>query len=539
MVRRLLIVSLAVGAGALPGSSAWGWSPVEPLDPTFPPRNVTALDAGISDDARGRFVWADDDGPSVRHRRLDADVRLREITTLPGPGVTPDVDVNPFNTTAITWIAPGAPDVVKLALVNASSFLTTDPQTISALAVQAGDPRVAIDRFGNAFVIWRQVEAGFSTVFLRRRAGFGGTLGPIQRLSLDGRPDVEPRIVVDPRGGVIVSWETEAHQRIEYARVTAAGAIGPTRANLTAGRLGDQHDIAVADDGDAVAVWRSGRQIRMRTIAADDTLGPIVDLTSADTNARPRIAVDQDGTAAVVWLREAAGSRSVPLRLVDASGVPGQPLDLSGGGVLAVPPAVVKDAGRTTIAWERQTSSGPVLALRTRFADGSFGVRALDVAADGTTPPALDQNRNGGALAGWRAPSGVMHSTTGAPRLDHVGAPFSYTPGSTVAIAPGLVVTDHDDQTLARAQVKITSGCNTSEDRLDFTPQNGITGGSLGVCTLELTGTATVAQYQSALRSVTYHNVSATPSGASRRIGFTASDRVMPSRVVTRQIDVP
>src|SRR5207302_621088 len=57
------------------------------------------------------------------------------------------------------------------------------------------------------------------------------------------------------------------------------------------------------------------------------------------------------------------------------------------------------------------------------------------------------------------------------------------------------------------------------------TTQNGITGSyNAATGVLTLTGTATVAQYQAALDSVTYFNSSDNPSGAARTVSFQVDD---------------
>jgi lipopolysaccharide export system protein LptA len=81
----------------------------------------------------------------------------------------------------------------------------------------------------------------------------------------------------------------------------------------------------------------------------------------------------------------------------------------------------------------------------------------------------------------------------------------SYTAGSTaVKLDPAVTITDVDSTFLQGAKVTITGGLATG-DALAFTSGNGITGAydsATGVLTL--TGTATVANYQQALRSVTF-----------------------------------
>ena len=75
------------------------------------------------------------------------------------------------------------------------------------------------------------------------------------------------------------------------------------------------------------------------------------------------------------------------------------------------------------------------------------------------------------------------------------------------------------------ATVAITGNFASGQDVLAFTNQLGITGNyNSGTGVLTLTGTTTVANYQTALRSVTYENSSNDPSTATRTVTFTAND---------------
>ena len=70
--------------------------------------------------------------------------------------------------------------------------------------------------------------------------------------------------------------------------------------------------------------------------------------------------------------------------------------------------------------------------------------------------------------------------------------------------------------------VQITGGFVTAEDVLTFTTQNGITGTFNDVNgTLSLSGTATLADYEAAIRSVTYTNTSDDPDTTTRTVSFT------------------
>jgi hypothetical protein len=113
--------------------------------------------------------------------------------------------------------------------------------------------------------------------------------------------------------------------------------------------------------------------------------------------------------------------------------------------------------------------------------------------------------------------------TTGTPPATFVGG------GSAATLDSGLTLSGGDrGGNLASATVSISSGY-TSGDTLNFTNQNGITGSynsSTGVLTLS--GTSSVANYQTALESITYSSTATDPTNGgadtSRTISWVASD---------------
>ncbi|MFZ2287456.1 MAG: HYR domain-containing protein, partial [Bacteroidales bacterium] len=104
-----------------------------------------------------------------------------------------------------------------------------------------------------------------------------------------------------------------------------------------------------------------------------------------------------------------------------------------------------------------------------------------------------------------------------APDLD-VDGTFEFC-ASPVPIAPGLVITDPENQKIRSAYVQFWDGFVPTEDRLSCTNDNGITSSynsTYGV--LSLTGEATTSEYQSVLRSLLYNNTSGTPTTGAREI---------------------
>uniref|UniRef100_UPI001602DCE6 hypothetical protein n=1 Tax=Stieleria mannarensis TaxID=2755585 RepID=UPI001602DCE6 len=135
----------------------------------------------------------------------------------------------------------------------------------------------------------------------------------------------------------------------------------------------------------------------------------------------------------------------------------------------------------------------------------------------------------------------TVTATNDAPAEASIeGTTLAYTENDgAVAITSTLALSDSDDTNLESAVVQITGNYASGQDVLTFVDQNGISGvWNAGSGTLTLTGTATVAQYQAALRSITYTNTSDNPSTATRTVSFTVNDGDVDSNTQTRDISI-
>ena len=114
-----------------------------------------------------------------------------------------------------------------------------------------------------------------------------------------------------------------------------------------------------------------------------------------------------------------------------------------------------------------------------------------------------------------------------------------YTAGDTAqSIASSATVTDSDSTNLASAVIRITGGYQTGVDLLSFTDTNTMTGSWDATSgTLTLTGSDSVAAYQSALRSITFY-ADGTPGVGVRDFSITVNDGSIDSIAVTGQVTV-
>ena len=134
-----------------------------------------------------------------------------------------------------------------------------------------------------------------------------------------------------------------------------------------------------------------------------------------------------------------------------------------------------------------------------------------------------------GGTGTWSAalvPLGTtVNPVNDAPTLSNAASTRSYTENAAAVTLEGaLSLGDVDDTQLNQAVVAIGAGF-VAGDRLNFTNQSGISGSyNATTGTLTLTGTATLTDYQAALRSVSFDSTSDNPGSGTRSISWTVRD---------------
>jgi autotransporter-associated beta strand protein len=132
------------------------------------------------------------------------------------------------------------------------------------------------------------------------------------------------------------------------------------------------------------------------------------------------------------------------------------------------------------------------------------------------------------------------------PTLGGAGGTTAATEQVAVAVVPGLTVADADSATLVSATVSLIGGFQSAEDSLGFT-NDGSTMGNIsaaynsgsGVLTLTSAGaTATLAQWQAALRAVTYTDGSDNPNTANRTVSVAVNDGSANSSAASQTLTV-
>lgn len=223
---------------------------------------------------------------------------------------------------------------------------------------------------------------------------------------------------------------------------------------------------------------------------------------------------------------------------------------------------IASQESTTGDTWSASINGGTISTLNNVDFQRSHSGSALIGAEDGTRDPSDDSNNpaTDNNFDGYIAELVSWNTALNAGRITSIynflcdkwcntpsvlasieGANLDFTEGdSPTAVTSAIAISDSDNTLLDSAKVSISTNYLNSEDELAFVNAGGITGSwnsATGV--LSLSGNASLSQYQTALRSVTYENTNTVnPSTAVRQIDFLVYDWDDESNTVSRSINI-
>jgi PASTA domain/PKD domain len=226
----------------------------------------------------------------------------------------------------------GGHQVIQAAARPASSGAWSAPQTLSPASLESDYPDVALNRAGDAVVVWDlgsyEGSDGYTIQAAVRPASSGVWSAP-HNLTAGGVPTGAPEVSLDAAGNAVAVWErlSGGHQVIQAAvRPAASGAwIAPK--NLSPGGTGsDYPEVALDPAGDAIVVWDLGSYEGSDGYPIQAAVRPASSgVWSAPHNlpiggGAPEVALDPTGNAVVVSASAIAGYRSIWAVGYDAAG---------------------------------------------------------------------------------------------------------------------------------------------------------------------------------------------------------------------------
>jgi hypothetical protein len=379
-------------------------------------------------------------------------------------------------------------------------------------------------------------------------------------------------VAMDSNGNFVVTWSSINQDTSGYGifaqRFDSTGAYvgGEFQVNTTVANDQIYSQVAMDATGDFVIVWESagqdgsGRGIYgQRYNSAGVAQGGefLINTTTAGDQTRASVSMNANGDFGVTWTSADSSGTGIYARAFNSAGAPiwaESRINTTTAGDQDYSSLTVSPNGEAIVVWssfgqDDATSWGVYAQKFTAFAtpeDGEFRVNSTTAGDQRFASVALTDAGN--AVFAWSGNGpgdgdGVFmqrYLFSYKPVVTATGSALAYTENAgALAVDGGIVVADSDSTQLQSATVTISGNYVNGEDVLAFTNQNGITGSwDAGTGRLTLSGTSSVANYQAALRSITYTNTSDNPSTSARTVSFVVNDGVSNSLAATRNINI-
>lgn len=185
----------------------------------------------------------------------------------------------------------------------------SSPRVVEAGVGGARSPKIAMDPAGNAWAIWNRTLDGQIDVVAANYTQSSGWGSPVPLESLQGPAD-HPLIGAEAAGNFLAIWRQADAGRtsIWAARCTPGGAwSAPAMLDPLGGGNAYDPDLAVAADGSALAAWEQddGEAISIRSSSFDASSGwraaEWLEFQNAGFARRPLVASDAHGNAVAIW----------------------------------------------------------------------------------------------------------------------------------------------------------------------------------------------------------------------------------------------
>jgi hypothetical protein len=214
-----------------------------------------------------------------------------------------------------------------------------------------------MDADGDALIVWQDWWSDAYVQTQARSRSKTGVLGPVRTLSdndsaLHDADFQQVAVSTANAGQAVVTWGyTYGYDGIEARHL---GLRGSPIYTISANPSLDPQ-VAMGAHSNAVFAWqdKTSRRIQARAFSKFGSLGPVQSLSAALGKAYyPRVAMDAEGNAVVVWHRFDRTRWRVQARWRSASGVLGSAQTLSAAGQSAGPPQVaVAPNGKAVVTW--------------------------------------------------------------------------------------------------------------------------------------------------------------------------------------------
>lgn len=377
--------------------------------------NATAVQLAVNAPGRAVVVWECPKGGNTVVQAATRPPRgawsaPRDLSAPGHDAHAPQVALDRAGNALVVWARSNGTDVVVQGAPQHANGPWLAPQDVAGAGLDVDRPDVALDAHGNGVVVWQSSDGSSSVIRAATRTAAGAWSTP-QALSSGGYSE-RPQVGVDAAGNAVAVWSLHAAQvRVQAAVRRAGGGWGQTETLSGGAADALQPQVAVNPRGGAVAAWASfdGRTyvIQGATRARGGSWSSVQDLSSRSPDlGAPKIALDAAGDAVAVWRGLRGARERIQAARHPASGVWSAPAVLSRGAFDAdLPDVAVDAAGNAAALW--QSGNGITWTVQ---------AAGLDAAGPVLAPLRIAGKRiPGGRLAFSVSPFDVWSALRGSP----------------------------------------------------------------------------------------------------------------------------
>lgn len=343
----------------------------------------------------------------------------------------PQTDMDDNGNAIVVWIqSDGSSDqIFKSEYRNGSwTHPTGLDDNISPDGQNSDSPRVAMDKNGNAIIVWRQSDGSSYQIFKseHRNGSWTHPTGLDDNISPDGTSVFVPNVALDDNGNAIIVWYQSdgSNYQIFKSEYRNGSWTHPADSddNISLDRTGAlAPQVAMDDNGNAIIVWNQSDGSNNRIFKSEYRNGFWTHPVDSDDSVSPeeeranstKVAMDDNGNAIIVW-RQSYGKI---LKSEYRNGSWTHPSDsddkISLGETGALVPQVAMDNnGNAIIVWYQSDGSNNRI-FKSEYRNGSWTHPADSddsISPDGTRADGSEvaMDNNGNAIIVWRQSDGRL-----------------------------------------------------------------------------------------------------------------------------------
>ena len=295
-------------------------------------------------------------------------------------------------------------------------------------------------------------------------------------------------------------------------------------ANTSDNLVSNNHNVNFVAS-DSVGVGNTATR-QVAVTAVNDA--PVNSVPAQDEEPGTRAKVFSTGNGNLISVTDVDARRTMQVQLVSTNGAT----------TLSTLPGLSFSVGDGT-ADATMTFTGSFAAVNTALAGLSFNPTAGYFGSAASLQIVTADQGNTGTGGTLSDNDTVAITVTGRPIVTATVANLAYTENGSATVLDSLITVTDSDSNITGATVSMTTNYVNGQDTLAFVDQLGITGSwSAATGVLTLSGTTTPANYQTAMRTITYVNTSENPATSNRNVNFVASDAIGVGNTSSRQVAV-